>query len=147
MDNEDGTCIISDWTQTNDIIMENENQWKEYRQALRDLPSITENPENPTWPEPPQVKISCGSTTLTQLKTLHTQFEDATYVDPIKNPNWKQPKPNLGTPKPNLGTPKPNLGTPKPNWKPLAPSLSTLSRLKRSRRKTSSPASLSLRQR
>ena len=67
---------LSDWTQTNDIIMENENQWKEYRQALRDLPSITENPENPTWPEPPQVKISCGSTTLTQLKTLHTQLEE-----------------------------------------------------------------------
>jgi hypothetical protein len=60
---------LSDWTQTNDIIMENETEWKEYRQALRDLPSTTEDPENPVWPEPPQVKItSGGSTTRTQLE-------------------------------------------------------------------------------
>ena len=27
--------------------------WKVYRQALRDLPSITEDPENPVWPTAP----------------------------------------------------------------------------------------------
>ena len=72
---------LSDWTQTNDIIMENETEWKEYRQALRDLPYMTEDPENPIWPEPPQVKItSGGSTTRTQLEedlqTTRTQLEE-----------------------------------------------------------------------
>tara|TARA_B110000240_G_scaffold22513_1_gene22872 strand:- start:52 stop:417 length:366 start_codon:yes stop_codon:yes gene_type:complete len=28
--------------------------WKVYRQALRDLPSMTEDPLNPVWPIPPQ---------------------------------------------------------------------------------------------
>jgi len=27
--------------------------WLDYRQALRDLPSVTEDPENPNWPTPP----------------------------------------------------------------------------------------------
>ena len=59
---------------------ENENEWIEYRQALRDLPSTTEDPENPIWPEPPQVKIIPGqSTTRTQLEeelqTTQTQLE------------------------------------------------------------------------
>ena len=70
---------LSDWTQTNDISMENETEWKEYRQALRDLPSTTKDPENPIWPEPPQVKITTtGSTTRTQfeddLQTARTQL-------------------------------------------------------------------------
>ena len=30
------------------------DEWKVYRQALRDLPNNTEDPENPTWPTPPQ---------------------------------------------------------------------------------------------
>lgn len=30
------------------------DEWKVYRQALRDLPSMTEDPENPVWPTPPQ---------------------------------------------------------------------------------------------
>ena len=30
------------------------NEWKVYRQALRDLPSTTEDPVNPVWPTPPQ---------------------------------------------------------------------------------------------
>tara|TARA_B110000503_G_scaffold129378_1_gene201550 strand:- start:80 stop:496 length:417 start_codon:yes stop_codon:yes gene_type:complete len=30
------------------------DEWKVYRQALRDLPSITEDPEKPVWPTPPQ---------------------------------------------------------------------------------------------
>ena len=28
--------------------------WFDYRQALRDLPSVTEDPANPVWPTPPQ---------------------------------------------------------------------------------------------
>lgn len=28
--------------------------WLDYRQALRDLPANTEDPENPTWPVPPE---------------------------------------------------------------------------------------------
>lgn len=30
------------------------DEWKVYRQALRDLPANTEDPENPTWPVPPE---------------------------------------------------------------------------------------------
>jgi hypothetical protein len=30
------------------------DEWKVYRQALRDLPNNTEDPENPIWPTPPQ---------------------------------------------------------------------------------------------
>ena len=29
------------------------NDWKTYRQALRDLPSNTSDPKNPTWPSEP----------------------------------------------------------------------------------------------
>ena len=29
------------------------DDWKTYRQALRDLPSRTTNPENPSWPTKP----------------------------------------------------------------------------------------------
>ena len=28
--------------------------WLDYRQALRDLPSVTEDPANPVWPVPPE---------------------------------------------------------------------------------------------
>ena len=48
---------------------ENEEEWKVYRQALRDIPSTTEDPENPVWPEPPKVKVTTsGSTTRTELE-------------------------------------------------------------------------------
>ena len=29
--------------------------WLDYRQTLRNLPSVTEDPENPIWPTPPSV--------------------------------------------------------------------------------------------
>ena len=29
-------------------------EWLDYRQALRDLPANTEDPENPVWPTPPE---------------------------------------------------------------------------------------------
>ena len=33
---------------------EAKQRWLDYRQALRDLPSVTENPTNPVWPVPPE---------------------------------------------------------------------------------------------
>jgi hypothetical protein len=72
---------LSDWTQTNDIIMENEEEWKEYRQALRDIPSTTEDPENPIWPEPPKVKVTTGGS------TTHTQLEEDLQAEKVKTKN------------------------------------------------------------
>jgi len=44
-----------DWTQLpNSPLSETKKQeWDTYRQALRDLPSNTADPENPVWPEAP----------------------------------------------------------------------------------------------
>lgn len=58
----------SDWTDQHDI-----EEWVAYRQALRDLPANTEDPTNPTWPEPPQVKIVPSKNTRTQLETELTE--------------------------------------------------------------------------
>ena len=43
----------SDFMMLSDYPKEDLEEWKVYRQALRDLPSITEDPENPVWPTPP----------------------------------------------------------------------------------------------
>lgn len=43
----------SDFMMLSDYPKEDIEEWKVYRQALRDLPSITEDPENPNWPTPP----------------------------------------------------------------------------------------------
>ena len=68
----------SDWTDQHDI-----EEWVAYRQALRDLPANTEDPTNPTWPEPPQVKIVPGENTRTQLEsaleTTRADLEEKTY--------------------------------------------------------------------
>jgi hypothetical protein len=45
----------SDFMMLSDYPKEDLEEWKVYRQALRDLPSITEDPENPNWPTPPNV--------------------------------------------------------------------------------------------
>lgn len=50
-----------------DLSRENEEEWEVYRQALRDIPSTTEDPETPIWPEPPQVKIVQGRNIRTEL--------------------------------------------------------------------------------
>ena len=65
----------TDWTQTNDIIMENDSEWKVYRQSLRDIPSTTENPENPVWPERPGVSID---------KTIQTKVEEDLQTEKAK---------------------------------------------------------------
>lgn len=41
---------LLDWPHTS---LEKQREWLEYRQALRDLPSNTEDPANPVWPEKP----------------------------------------------------------------------------------------------
>lgn len=44
-----------DWVFSEDYSIDDESyqQWLTYRKALRDLPSTTEDPENPVWPEQP----------------------------------------------------------------------------------------------
>ena len=49
----DDLLFDSDWTQVRDITLANDNDWKTYRQALRDLPANTSDPANPTWPTKP----------------------------------------------------------------------------------------------
>lgn len=46
--------LESDWTQMPDVTGIDKQAWADYRQALRDLPANTTDPENPVWPEPPQ---------------------------------------------------------------------------------------------
>ena len=54
---------------------ENEEEWKVYRQSLRDIPSTTENPENPVWPERPGVSID---------KTIQTKVEEDLQAEKAK---------------------------------------------------------------
>ena len=44
--------IESDWTQSRDVFLPNDEKWKTYRQQLRDLPKNTD-PMNPVWPTKP----------------------------------------------------------------------------------------------
>ncbi len=48
----DGLLFGSDWTQSADAPVD-KAAWATYRQALRDLPDNTTDPENPVWPTPP----------------------------------------------------------------------------------------------
>ncbi|MDB4346011.1 phage tail assembly chaperone [bacterium] len=45
-----------DWVFSSDYQIEDTlyKEWLMYRKALRDLPSLTEDPENPVWPEKPE---------------------------------------------------------------------------------------------
>jgi hypothetical protein len=45
-----------DWIFSSDYQIEDTlyKEWIAYRKALRDLPSLTEDPENPVWPEKPE---------------------------------------------------------------------------------------------
>ena len=43
----------SDWTQNRDVVLSNDEEWKTYRQALRDLPANTTDCTNPHWPTKP----------------------------------------------------------------------------------------------
>ena len=44
----------SDWTQSRDLVLSNDEEWKKYRQALRDLPE-TLDVKNPVYPLKPDV--------------------------------------------------------------------------------------------
>ena len=43
--------IVADYPHTTP---EKKQEWLDYRQALRDLPTVTEDPANPVWPVPPE---------------------------------------------------------------------------------------------
>ena len=45
-----------DWVLMSDVVMTEEvkQAWLDYRQALRDLPANTTDPENPVWPAAPE---------------------------------------------------------------------------------------------
>jgi len=45
-----------DWVFSEDYLIDDDSykQWLTYRRALRDLPSATEDPANPVWPEKPE---------------------------------------------------------------------------------------------
>ena len=45
-----------DWVVMSDVPMSDEAKqaWLDYRQALRDLPANTTDPENPIWPVAPE---------------------------------------------------------------------------------------------
>jgi len=47
--------LASDWTQLPDVPLTSQQKqmWAAYRQALRDLPENTADPNNPVWPEAP----------------------------------------------------------------------------------------------
>ena len=51
----DALLLSSDYTQTSDgpLTDAKKTEWATYRQALRDLPSNTTDPANPTWPSKP----------------------------------------------------------------------------------------------
>lgn len=55
-DIRDAKLTKCDWTQGNDVQLSSEQKaaWAVYRQQLRDLPGNTADPDNPTWPTPPQ---------------------------------------------------------------------------------------------
>ena len=48
----DSKLMDSDWMANSDVTMS--DAWKTYRQALRDLPASKSNPDDITWPTPPE---------------------------------------------------------------------------------------------
>lgn len=59
-----------DWVFSTDYQMEDGERsvWVAYRQALRDLPSVTEDPTNPVWPTKPSTPK--GTTLDVNLKSI-----------------------------------------------------------------------------
>jgi len=54
----DDRLMRSDWTQLADANLPARDltAWNDYRQALRDLPTITTDPSDPPWPTPPNIQ-------------------------------------------------------------------------------------------
>ena len=64
-----------DWIFSEDYAIDDESyqQWLTYRKALRNLPSVTEDPLNPVWPEKP---MNPSGTTETKDYTRELQIEN-----------------------------------------------------------------------
>ena len=64
-----------DWIFSEDYAIDDESyqQWLTYRKALRNLPSVTEDPANPVWPEKP---MNPSGTTETKDYTRELQIEN-----------------------------------------------------------------------
>ena len=64
-----------DWIFSEDYAIDDASyqQWLAYRKALRDLPSTTEDPANPVWPEKPAIP---SGTTETKDYTRELQTEN-----------------------------------------------------------------------
>ena len=45
---------MSDWTQSRDVTLSNDADWKTYRQALRDITNSATSLDDVTWPEKPE---------------------------------------------------------------------------------------------
>ena len=65
-----------DWIFSEDYSIDDDSyqQWLTYRKALRDLPSLTEDPENPVWPEQPA--MPSGNTTNLSKRQEHLVNEN-----------------------------------------------------------------------
>ena len=51
-------------------------EWKVYMQALRDLPSTTEDPTNPVWPVRPDEVVSVEETPIEETPVEETPTEE-----------------------------------------------------------------------
>ena len=62
-----------EWVFSTDYQMEDGERsvWVTYRQALRDLPSVTEDPTNPLWPTKPSTPM--GTTTSVNIQQIATE--------------------------------------------------------------------------
>ena len=49
----DSLLVKSDWTQSRDVTLSNDADWKTYRQALRDITKDYKSLEDVKWPEKP----------------------------------------------------------------------------------------------
>lgn len=65
-----------DWIFSEDYAIGNESyqQWLAYRKALRDLPSVTEDPANPVWPSRPP--LPTGTTDNKELVLRNIRIEN-----------------------------------------------------------------------
>ena len=65
-----------DWVFSTDYQIDDDlyQQWLTYRKSLRDLPSLTEDPENPVWPEQPA--MPSGNTTNLSKRQEHLVNEN-----------------------------------------------------------------------
>ena len=75
----------TDWVFSTDYHIPSElrKKWTEYRQALRDLPSVTTDPEHPVWPEKPTADPTGGSTVSVDLDHNATLTSQVTLLQNV----------------------------------------------------------------